>query len=98
MPRAVIEGFCSRRGVDGSAGSEDYDERTLQLLSADVMRWLSTAPNVTEGGVSYSLSEDQRAALSSASRQIYLRLLPEGDPDRPTARARYGFAGSLLRR
>lgn len=65
--------------------SDDY-----KLARADVMLWLSTAPDVSQGGISYSLSAEQRLDLKRQSNAIY----DEYEGTSSNRRSLYGYKGS----
>lgn len=69
-----------------------------QLARADTLSALSAAPNVSQEGISYDILETTRSKLREEAQSIYRRFLPEGDPERPRRKPRYGYRGSLLRR
>jgi hypothetical protein len=64
---------------------------SYRLAKADVMMWLSYAPDVKQADVSYSFNEDERKALRKAANAIYGEL---GD-DAFTG-TRFGYKGNRL--
>ena len=43
----------------------------FKLAKADVILWVSEAPNITEGGISISISEAARERLRQKANKIY---------------------------
>ena len=56
-------------------GLEPYDTMTdtaeYRLATADVYMWLSNAPDVSQGGQSFSLTDEQRKHLRQRAQAIY---------------------------
>lgn len=63
-----------------------------QLAKADLLIWLSLAPAVSQGGQSYSFTEEQRAEMRSCAQSIYKQLEPHAAPQRVT----FGYKGTRL--
>lgn len=67
LTRALIE--------HGLSGAEEFDEELAQsgsylLASADVLEFLASAPNFSQGGLSFSLSSDERKQLRDRAALI----------------------------
>lgn len=60
---------------------------------AKVYRYLSEAPNISQGGVSYSFSADDRTRFASKSSSLLASI---GYADEDDAGAQFGFKGSVL--
>ena len=92
IPSDVLKDMAGRRGVDASleATPERCATPAFQLAKADALMWLSNAPNISQGGISYSFSEDQRMSLRRQSADIYLE---HRAADRPK-KSIYGYKGS----
>lgn len=92
IPLRTIEEVSRRRGLDLEelATCEMLKSRAFNLSRADLLLWLSYAPNVTQGGQSYSFTDEQRTRMRSASQQLYDEL--EG-VQRKTL---YGYKGKRL--
>ena len=58
IPERTIVEVCERRGLDpcGEAGFSVLDSAEFKLAKADLLLWLSYAPNVSQGGQSYNFS------------------------------------------
>lgn len=62
------------------------------LAEADVYMWLSNAPDVSQGGQSFSFSDEQRSTLRSRAKAIYSN---EGDT-KTVKQTIYGYKGTRL--
>lgn len=93
VPARTIKEIATRRGLDHieEASIEALTGEAFQLAKADVLIWLSYAPNVTQGGQSYSFNDEQRERF----RQEAAALLEEFGEDEQL-RTRYGYKGSRL--
>ena len=91
--RTIIE-VAERRVVD------IYSETTLSMLKsrefnlcrADLLLWLSYAPNVTQGGQSYSFTDEQRLRMRNMAQQLYDEL----KEDEGLPKTVYGYKGKRL--
>lgn len=95
IPQALLTAIALRRGFDptAEATAEDFTGRSMRLASADLYVWLAEAPNVSQGGQSYSFSDEQRADLRRRARAIYSELAPE---EEAAVGVVYGYKGSRL--
>lgn len=92
IPLNVISTITTRRSIlmtsEATLGVLESDD--YKLARADVMLWLSTAPNVSQGGISYSLTDEQRLDLKRQSSAIY----EEYEEASLKAKSLYGYKGS----
>lgn len=88
-----VESVAIKRGIDINAelSADLMNESAYQLASADVMAYLVTAPTISQGGQSYSLTDDQRRLFLSRSEAIYAEF---GGNDK--SKTIYGYKGSRL--
>jgi hypothetical protein len=65
VPQRVFNRVAAGRGLvlDQVAISTDFESSAYKGAESDIMTWLTTAPNVSEGGVSFSLSQNEREQL-----------------------------------
>lgn len=91
--RAMVEA-ADKRGLnlDAEATPEDIQGRAYRLVKADLLMWLSFAPNVAQGGQSFSFTDEQRTRLRSQAKAIYAELEPSDNTLKPL----YGYKGSRL--
>lgn len=73
IPSATVEAIGLRRGL---TLNEEATERNMlsthyRLAEADLKLWLSRAPQVSEGGSSFSFSEAERRVLRQEANGVY---------------------------
>ncbi len=90
--RTLIE-TAEQRGLTltDEASKEVLAGRAYRLARADLLLWLSIAPNITQGGQSYSFTDEQRQQLRNQAQAVYDEL-DEGAAMKPV----YGYKGSRL--
>lgn len=95
IPLRTLDEVATRRGVTLSDEATDWQMQSgeYNLAKADLMLWLSFAPNVSQGGQSYSFSEEQRKQLKNDAYALYA-LYSEEEADKP--KVTYGYKGSRL--
>lgn len=93
VPAATLGEICERRGLalDEEASVSLLESDSFQLAKADVLLWLSYAPNVSQGGQSYSFTDEQREQMRGEASS----LLGEFGEDEKL-RTRYGYKGNRL--
>lgn len=91
IPEQAIEAIAVERGLDTmlDADSEAMHSNAYKLAKADVLMWLVYAPNVSQGGVSYTLSDEQRKRFLDQASSLYKHADTEVKP-------RFGYKGSRL--
>lgn len=89
------EALQSILSARGATDRTQYDGKAQSLLAmADLYRWLSTAPDISQGGQSYSLSDNIREYYRKRARELY-RLA--GEPvEEVKAKVQYGYKGERL--
>lgn len=92
IPDRTIQEVCERRGLDPCAesGFSVLDSADFRLAKADLLLWLSYAPNVSQGGQSYSFSDEQRARFRAEAQGL---LDEDSEEQKHTI---YGYKGSVL--
>lgn len=95
VPQSFYVTTAALRGLDLDAeiSQEAVNCKAYQLTRADVLMWLSKAPNVSQGGQSYSFDEAQRRELRNEALDIYSEL---AEADDNTPKTIYGYKGSRL--
>lgn len=88
----ALQSILSKRGATDRTR---YDGKAQSLLAmADLYRWLSTAPDISQGGQSYSLSDNIREYYRKRARELYQA---GGEPvEEVKAKVRYGYKGERL--
>lgn len=94
MPLRTIVEAAERRQIDlqAEAAQDGLLGKNYHLAKADLLLWLSLAPNVTQGGQSYSFSDEQRKQLRAEANAIYRELEPQAG----AATATFGYKGDRL--
>ena len=94
IPLRTLVEVAERRGVSLSeeATQAVITGRQYRLAKADLLLWLYLAPNVTQGGQSYSFTDEQRKQFRNQASSIYAELGDEHATSQPT----YGYKGSRL--
>jgi hypothetical protein len=94
IPLRSIVDTAEYRGIvlSDEASQEKMQTAEYKLAQADLLLWLSLAPDVSLSGQTYSFSEEQRTRLRNSARIIYtefgcIDLVPN-----PT----FGYKGSRL--
>lgn len=91
MSDSTIIPILANRDIEGGidATLEVMNSDNYRLAKADLYLWLSTAPNVSQEGISYSFSTDQRMNFEQMSSAIYSSV----NPDKPKTSI-FGYKGS----
>lgn len=94
VPLRTFERIANKRGVDltGEATKDVLCGKAYNLAYADVLKWLSFAPSITQGGQSYSFTDDQRTRFKGEAFAIY----GEYGEDEASCKPVYGYKGSRL--
>lgn len=96
IPARTVKTISLRRGLDmGAVPSQELlTSREFRLCEADLLMWLSSAPNVGQGGQSYNFTDEQRRDFRNRAKAIYDDLGEVADGD--SAGIRYGYKGSRV--
>jgi hypothetical protein len=96
VPVGVFEKVATKRGLtlSGEATEDVLASAGYRLAEADVMKWVSFAPNVHQADVSYDTLYSDRQQLRETANAIYGELgdaayIPEG-------KTKFGYKGSRL--
>lgn len=94
IPANIIMEAGIKYGLDieADATKEIVQSSGFNLAKADIYTYLAGAPNVTQNGISFSFSEDQRTYFLSVASSIRK---DEGVED-PTTGQGYGYVGEDL--
>lgn len=95
VPLRTLIGIAGKRGVtlSGEATQEVQKGKAYNLAVADLLMWLSIAPDVSQGGQTYSFTDEQRKQLRNRANQIYDDFLED---EAGTPKTIYGYKGSRL--
>lgn len=93
----TIEAWAAYWNVDlqQEATRETMQAKGYQMVTANLWDWLAVAPNLSQGGQTYSFTDEQRTLFKQRAASI--RSSVELEPDeQQTAPALYGYKGSRL--
>lgn len=86
----AIEDIAGRNGLVLDE-SPDYAGQDYQLAKADVLMWLSQAPDITQAGISYRFSDKDRLSFRNQALTIY-----NGWGVEVSSSFTYGYKGELF--
>lgn len=94
VPLRTLVETAEQRGLTLSdeATKEVLSGRDYRLAYADLLLWLSLSPNITQGGQSFSFTDEQRQQLRNQAQALYDELDEESAAVKPI----YGYKGSRL--
>ncbi|MCF0187943.1 MAG: hypothetical protein HUK04_00390 [Bacteroidaceae bacterium] len=94
IPQRTLAEVGERRSITltADAAQEELSGKAYRLAKADLLLWLSLAPNISQGGQSYTFSEEQRKQMRNEANAIYQEL----EPTQATAMPTFGYKGSRL--
>lgn len=94
VPLRTLVETAERRGLSltDEATQETLKGKAFNLSKADTLLWLSLAPNVTQGGQSYSFSDEQRTQFRNEAQRLFNEFEEEAEKTKPV----YGYKGSRL--
>ena len=94
IPRLTLLSIIDNRGLfEGEELTQDIlRSAEFKLAQADMLMWLSLAPNVSQGGQTYSFTDEQRMQLRNKANGIYKDAISEGSAPKPI----YGYKGNKL--
>lgn len=94
IPLRTICEVAERRGVslEDNTDVETLKGKEYNLCRADLLLWLSYAPNITQGGQSYSFTDEQRTDMRNLAHQLYEEFEEEEDVPKTI----YGYKGKRL--
>jgi hypothetical protein len=96
VPVQTLTDISAKRGLaaDGKMVVDILNSAPYRLATADIMQWVSFAPNVQQGGVSYDILYSDRQQLRAQANAIYGEL---GDGAyTPESKVTFGYKGSRL--
>jgi hypothetical protein len=96
IPLRTIVETAGRRGLslDDDTTQEVLNGKTYNLTLADLLLWLSFAPNVSQGGQSYSFTDEQRLQFRNRANSLYQDFGASDDVG--LSKPIYGYKGSRL--
>lgn len=93
IPQRTLEEVAARREVvlTAEATVEVLRGMAYNLAYADLLLWLSYAPQITQGGQSYNFTDEQRLQFRNRASELF-----EEYEDESARKPRYGYKGSRL--
>lgn len=94
VPLRTLEEVAQRRGIllDDECTITVLQSKDYRLACADLLLWLSFAPQVSQGGQSYQFSDEQQLQMRAQANTIY----EEYGETEATQKGRFGYKGSKL--
>lgn len=95
IPVATLDYILTTSDIDGAAEFSVSISQSAEYKRAEgyVFRYLSEAPNVSQGGVSYSFTADDRTRFANRAKSL---LLAAGVEDEYETGVNFGFQGETL--
>ena len=95
VPLRTLVETAENRGLDldGEATAEVLKGKAYNLARADLFLWLSFAPDISQGGQSFSFTDEQRTRLRNQAKALYAEFEPDGSASQKPI---YGYKGSRL--
>ena len=92
-PDAILNRMALVRGLDldAVATAEILTSNSYKLTDADVQMWLSTSPDISQSGISFTLNADKCKSLKEQANKVYKDL-----KDPAFSGTTYGYKGSKL--
>ena len=96
IPHRTLDEVAVRRGIDlcSEATKETMAGADYNLALADLLLWLSFAPDISQGGQSFSFTDEQRMQMRNEARALYKDFGAEDGAYAP--KTVYGYKGSRL--
>lgn len=94
IPLRTIVEVSERRNISltAEATQESLISKNFRLAKADLLLWLSLAPNISQGGQSFSFTDEQRKDFKREAQAIYGELEPTANAGCVT----FGYKGDRL--
>lgn len=91
--RTLVE-TAELRGLslEEAASQEVMVGKAYKLAKADLFLWLALAPNITQGGQSFSFTDEQRQQFRNKAKALYDECGEVSAATKPI----YGYKGSRL--
>jgi hypothetical protein len=96
VPHGTFADIAVRRDLplDGEATRDVLKSAPYRLAKADIMRWVSFAPNISQEGISFDLLYSDREQLRAQANAVYGEL--GDDAYIPEKKAKFGYRGDRL--
>lgn len=96
VPLRTLTTIADKRGLSltSDATQEVQKSKDYNLALADLLLWLSFAPDISQGGQSFSFTDEQRLQLRNRANRLYLQF--GGAQEAAQTKPVYGYKGSRL--
>ena len=96
VPLRTLTAIADKRGLSltTEATQEVQKSKEYNLAVADLRMWLSIAPDVSQGGQSYSFTDEQRKQFRNRANSLYDDFGASDETGTP--KPIYGYKGSRL--
>ena len=96
IPLRTLTFVAGKRGLQltTDATQEIQKSKAYNLAVADLLMWLSDAPDISQGGQSYSFTDEQRKEFRNRANSLYRDF--GADNEAGTPKPIYGYKGSRL--
>lgn len=93
IPQYTIQDIADARSLEltGEATADERKKDAYRLAKADVLKWLSQAPNISQAGISYSLTDEERRSMRKQANAIY-----EDCGEIDSSFIKFGYKGELF--
>lgn len=96
IPLRTLNSVMERRGLSKSDEATQVVMRgaSYNLATADLLKWLSSAPDITQGGQSFGFTDEQRLQFRNRANRLYKQYgdAEEAAQNKPI----YGYKGNRL--
>lgn len=95
VPLRTLSEIAERRGISltDETTHENLKGKAYNLAVADILLWLSLAPDIAQGGQSFSFTDEQRTQFRNRANALFEEFAAdEAGTPKPT----YGYKGSRL--
>lgn len=94
VPLRTLVETAELRGLslEEAATQEIMVGKAYKLAKADMLLWLALAPNITQGGQSFSFTDEQRQQFRNQAKALYDECGEVSAATKPI----YGYKGSRL--
>ena len=85
IPQSTIDNIIDEAGLDAEADITKEIRASDEFKKAKALTYafLAEAPNITQGGISYTFSQDERSRFEQKSNSLLTELGEDGGSDVP---------------
>lgn len=94
IPLRTLMETAERRNISltADATQKSLTSKEYRLAKADLLLWLSLAPDISQGGQSFSFTDEQRKDFKRQANAIY----DEFEPSATAGSVTFGYKGDRL--